>query len=138
MLIVPDWLARLTNINVPLVAMSVPALMMVFEIVPKEPTVPVLVRLPPARTPPVRRIVPLFAHAGMTFKVRLPTLSVPLFTGANERLASLLNVNVPRLTRLLLSAPVRKNEPVLVTGPLKNVLADRNTVPALLKPLLTD
>src|ERR1043166_4907534 len=51
--------------------------------------------------------------------------------------AALLRVTLPELTRLLLIAPWKKNAPVLVTGPLKNVLAVTATVAALLRLLLT-
>jgi len=50
--------------------------------------------------------------------------------------ASLLSLTVPELTKLLLMAPWKKNEPVLVIGPLKKVLAVTATMLALLSPPL--
>src|ERR1041385_1030857 len=127
-----------TNI-VPLVTVNVPRFASILDTVPKPRRVApaLLVRLPPASTPPESSKVPLLAQAGVTFRAWPSALSVPVLTGANERLASELSVNVPRLTRPLLIAPWKKNEPVLVIGPLKVALAERNTVPALLSPPLT-
>ena len=97
-----------------------------------------LVRLPPATVPPTAiRIVPELAQAGLTVNVLAATLIVPLLAGATVSVALLFRLKLPLFAKLLLIAPWKNIAPVLVTGPLKYVVAVTLIVAALLMPPLT-
>src|SRR5208283_5941656 len=137
---VPAPVAAPTKFRLPLVAVTMPALTSWLETVPKPTTLAslLLARLPPASTPPPSWTVPALAHAGLTVNVLPSMLIVPLLAGATVNVALLLRLKLPLLTRLLLIAPSKNIAPVLVTGPLKYAFCDTNTVPALVRPLLSD
>src|SRR6266478_4578470 len=108
------------------------------------------------RTPPRRVTVPLLTHAwaalsvaplatviepfcvGATRSASTPllTLTLPVLASTPLIVAPPLRMTSPELTNVLLTAPRNANVPVLVTGPLKKVLAVTPTVAALLNPPL--
>src|ERR1041384_6664120 len=79
--------------------------------------------------PGARRSVP--PNKSIPFKSNRPAVMLAVVI-----VASPFNFTVPELASVLLIAPARKSEPVLVTGPLKKVLAVTATVAALLRPPL--
>src|SRR5579859_5434072 len=125
-------------VRVPFVANKDAALTSRLFTVPKPTTVLLFVTFPPARTPPATITVPALAQAGLIVNVSPLALSVPVFTGAAVNVALLLRLKLPELTRLLLIAPWKKNAPLFVTTPLRNVSAVNATVALLVKPSKTD
>ena len=135
---VPFCCGATLSVSVPLVATRRPLLTSNGAMVPAPLKVAplALVKLPPATVPPAISTVPELDHAGVTVKVLEATLSVPLLTGAVANVAPPLRAKLPLLTRALLMVPWKTNVPVLVTGPLKVVVCDTNTVAAFVSPPL--
>ena len=101
--------------------MTIPALTTLLETIPEPTRFPplLLVMLPPAKTPPLICSEPVLAQSAVTVSALVTTLIVPLLTGAAVSVVSSFRLKLPRLTKLLLTAPMKNIAPVFVTGPFR-------------------